>query len=69
MSSRLWRKRAQHLVGAREAHVIAVPARDVAERLRDEGLADADGTEHDDVTMRFEKAQARELGEHALVEA
>jgi len=46
-----------------------VTASDVTEGLRDEGLADADGPEHDDVTVCFEKTQARQLREHSLVEA
>ncbi len=49
--------------------MIAVTAGDVAEGLRDEGLADADGPEDDDVAMGLEEAKARQLGEHALVEA
>jgi hypothetical protein len=62
-------ERAKHLVGTREAHVIAVSASDVTEGLGDESFPHADGTENDDVSMRFEKAQAHELREHALVEA
>ena len=44
-------KGAQHLVGACKAHVIAMTAGDVTEGLRDEGLADTDGPEHDHVAM------------------
>ena len=61
-------QRAQHLVGTGEADVVAVTAGEVSERAGEERLADADGAEDDDVTMRFEEAQAHELREHALVE-
>ena len=43
-------------------------ASNVTESLGDEGLAHTDGAEHRDVLVRFEEAQAHELGEHALVE-
>jgi hypothetical protein len=36
-------KKREHLVGAQEPHVVAVAAREVAEGVGDEGLADADG--------------------------
>jgi hypothetical protein len=68
LSKRLLLESAEHLVGTCKAHVVAVPAHDVSEGLGDEGLADADGSENADVTMRFEEAQADELREHALVE-
>src|SRR6185437_9506116 len=58
----------ERLIGSCKLHVISVPARDVSEGAREERLADADGAEDAHVTTCFEKAQARELGEHALVE-
>lgn len=56
------------LVGAHETDAVAVAALDVTEGAGEEGLADADGPEHDDVPVSFEEAQAHELGEQALVE-
>jgi len=59
----------QHRVGPREDDVVAVARRDVAEGVREKGLADTDGSEDDDVLARVDEAQAHELCEHALVVA
>jgi integrase len=41
--------------------VVAVPAREMAEGLSDEGLADADGSENDGMAVSLQEAQTPEL--------
>src|SRR5688572_13170391 len=60
-------KELQHGVRPNEADVVAMTARDVTECGSGEGFADADRPKNHDVPMRFEKAQAGELGKHAAV--
>src|SRR5579862_3571952 len=67
VESTLSQKR-QHLIGAQEVDVVAMTAGEVTESVGDEGLADADGPENDDVPMRLQEAQRTELCEELLVE-
>ena len=69
LSSRLWRSSRKRVVGAMEAHVEARAAGDVPERVREKGLADADGPEDHDVAVRLDEAQARQLLQHTPIEA
>ena len=51
-------ERLEHLVGADGEDSGAAPAGDVAERVREKGLADADGADDRDVGVGIEEAQA-----------
>lgn len=51
-------------VGAEEPHAEARAAGKVTERAGEEGLADADGPEDDDVAMSGHEAERAELLEH-----
>jgi len=57
----------QHLVGAAGQHGGAAPARDMAERVCKEGLADADGADDRHMGVTIEKAQRGELVEERTV--
>ncbi len=62
-------ERLEHLVGADREDGRAAPAGDVTERVREEGLADADGADDGDVGMGFEEPQRHELVEERPIEA
>ena len=61
-------QRLEHLVGADGEHGGAAPAGDVAEGMREKGLADADGADDGDVGVRVEEAQRGELVEERAIE-
>ena len=61
-------ERLEHLIGADGEHGGAAPAGDVAERMGEKGLADADGADDGDVRVGVEEAQRRELVEERAIE-
>ena len=61
-------QRLQHLVGADGEDGGAAPAGDVAEGMREKGLADADGADDGDVRVGVEEAQRGELVEERAIE-
>lgn len=60
-------KESEQVVAAVEHHVEFGAAGDVPERVGDKDLADADRSEHDDVTLRLHEAQADKLLQDAAV--
>jgi hypothetical protein len=61
-------QRFQHLVGPDRHRGGVAPATDVAQRVREEGLADADGADDRHVGMGVEKPQRGELVEERTVD-
>jgi len=60
-------ERLEELVGADGEHSVLVPARDVAECVCEEGLANADGANDRDVPVRLDEPHRDELVEQLLV--
>ena len=58
-----------HALASHEQDAVAAATGDMAEPRGEVGLADADRPEDEDVVMRFEEAQAGELGEKLTIEA
>jgi len=60
--------RLQHLVGAKREHRVSAPARRVAERVREERLAYANGPDDGDVFMRVDEPQRDDPVPERLIE-
>ena len=58
----------QEVIGAQEAHLVAGATGRVAEGTGQEGLADADRAEKDDVLVAFDEAEGEEIADAVAVE-